>query len=250
MRGLRTILAALTAATLLQVGQARACALELILAVDVSGSIDATEFALQNEGTAAAFEDPKLIEAIIHQKGGIYVVMTQWSGATRQRQVTDWHHLTDAPSTIAFAKEIRRAGRNWRNYSTAIGDALVHALNVGKSAPEECKRRVVDVSGDGVSNEGRAPRAVADSLAALGYTVNGLVIRGDTPDPVRYYEINVLAGARAFLEIADGFEDYPRAILRKLLREIEQQALVAQARRPRRRLRPTAPIDIARARHP
>ena len=226
MRLLPTILAAAIA---LSPGLARACALELILAVDVSGSIDADEFALQNEGMAAAFESPKLAEAIIHQKGGIYVVLTQWSGATRQRQVTHWHHLTDVESMAAFAQEIRRGGRNWRNYSTAIGEALFHALQVGKTVPETCKRRVIDVSGDGVNNEGRAPRAIADSLAALGYTVNGLVIRGDSPDPIRYYEINVLAGPRSFLEVAADFDDYPRAILRKLLKEIEQQALVSEA---------------------
>lgn len=229
----RQILPALLALSLAaHPGLARACALELILAVDISGSIDAREFALQNEGTAAAFEDPKLIEAIIHQKGGIYVVLTQWSGATRQRQVTDWHHLTNAASMAQFARAVRRGGRNWRNYSTAIGEALFHALNVGKTVPETCVRRVVDVSGDGVNNEGRAPRAIADALSALGYTVNGLVIRGDTPDPVRYYERNVLAGPRAFLEIAEGFDDYPRAILRKLLKEIEQQALVSEAKTP------------------
>ena len=233
MRRLFAIVNILWATVLLAPYQARACALELILAVDISGSIDAKEFALQNEGTAAAFEDPRLIEAIVHQKGGIYAVLTQWSGATRQRQVTEWHHLTDAESMAAFARAIRRGGRNWRNYSTAIGEALYHALNVGKTVPEKCARRVVDVSGDGVNNEGRAPRAMADALAAMGYTVNGLVIRGDTPDPVRYYEINVLAGARAFLEVADGFEDYPRAILRKLLKEIEQQALVSEAEIPR-----------------
>jgi len=68
---------------------------------------------------------------------------------------------------------------------------------------------------------------MADALSALGYTVNGLVIRGDSPDPVKYYEINVLAGPQSFLEIAEDFEDYPRAILRKLLKEIEQQALIS-----------------------
>ena len=130
MRLLRQILAA--AGIGLAPGLAQACALELILAVDVSGSIDAQEFALQNEGLAAAFEDPKLMEAIVHQKGGIYVVLTQWSGATRQRQVTDWHHLTGPESMAAFASEIRRGGRNWRNYSTAIGEALFHALQVGQ----------------------------------------------------------------------------------------------------------------------
>jgi hypothetical protein len=208
---------------------ARACALELILAVDVSGSIDDREFALQMEGMASAFEDPALIEAVQVQEGGVLVTLTQWSGASRQRQVTGWH-LLDGPAPMAsFARAIRESGRDWRNYSTAIGEALHHALRVGRTVPNLCRRRVVDVSGDGVNNEGRAPRAVADALAAMGYTVNGVVIRGDTPDPVKHYEMNVLAGPRAFLEIAASFDDYPEAIRRKLLREVEERALVSQA---------------------
>ena len=216
-------------ATLAPAGPALACALELILAVDVSGSIDQEEFALQTEGIAAAFEHPHLAEAIIRQEGGILVTLTHWSGSSRQRQVTDWHKLTDIDSMAAFANEIRRGGRDWRNYSTAIGEALFHAMRTGETVPETCKRRVIDMSGDGVSNEGRAPRAMADALVAMGYTINGLVIRGDSPDPVRYYEKNVVAGPNAFIEIARDFEDYPRAILRKLLREIEQHALISEA---------------------
>ena len=217
------------AGALLSPGAAFACALELILAVDVSGSIDQHEFALQTEGIAAAFEHPHLAEAIIRQEGGILVTLTHWSGSSRQRQVTDWHKLTDVDSMAAFADEIRRGGRDWRNYSTAIGEALFHAMRTGESVPEKCRRRVIDMSGDGVSNEGRAPRAMADALVALGYTINGLVIRGDSPDPARYYEKNVVAGPNAFIEIARDFEDYPRAILRKLLREIEQHALISEA---------------------
>ena len=217
------------AAALLSPGAVMACALELILAVDVSGSIDQREFALQTEGIAAAFEHPQLAEAVIHQEGGILVTLTHWSGSSRQRQVTGWHKLTDIDSMAAFANEIRRGGRDWRNYSTAIGEALFHAMRTGETVPEKCRRRVIDMSGDGVSNEGRAPRAMADALVALGYTINGLVIRGDSPDPVRYYEKNVVAGPNAFIEIARDFEDYPRAILRKLLREIEQHALISEA---------------------
>lgn len=209
-------------------GAALACALELILAVDVSGSINVEEFALQTEGTAAAFEDPELAEAIIHQKGGVWATYTQWSGASRQRQVTGWHHLTDPASMADFATAIRRGGREWRNYSTAIGEALYHAMKTGETVPERCKRRVVDVSGDGVSNEGRPPREMALTLAALGYTVNALVIRGDSPDPVKYYRQHVLAGPGAFMEIAEDFADYPRAIRKKLLREVESQALLSR----------------------
>jgi len=211
-------------------GAALACALELILAVDISGSIDRDEFALQTEGMAAAFEDPRLAEAIAHQDGGIMVTLTQWSGATRQRRVTDWYHLTTPDTLGAFATAIRRGGRQWRNYSTAIGEALAHALEVGQSVPMPCKRRVIDVSGDGENNEGRDPRAIARALVAEGYTINALVIRGDSPDPVKYYRTHVIAGAGAFLEIAESFEDYPRAILRKLLKEIEQQALISETR--------------------
>lgn len=209
-------------------GLAVACALELILAVDISGSIDRDEFALQTEGMAAAFEDPNLAEAIAHQDGGIVVTLTQWSGATRQRHVTDWYHLTTPDTLAPFAQAIRRGGRQWRNYSTAIGEALAHAHKVGTSAPLTCKRKVIDVSGDGVNNEGRDPRAVARALAAQGYTINALVIRGDSPDPVKYYRTHVIAGPNAFIEVAQNFEDYPRAILRKLLKEIEQQALVSE----------------------
>lgn len=203
------------------------CALELILAVDVSGSIDDREFALQMEGIASAFEDTRLVEAVMAQEGGVLVTLTQWSGASRQRQVTGWHLLTDPGSMHTFADAVRQGGRDWRNYSTAIGEALYHALTVGRTAPQTCRRRVIDVSGDGVNNEGRAPRAMADALAAIGYTINGLVIRGDTPDPVKHYELNVLAGPRSFMEIASSFEDYPDAIRRKLLREIEERALVS-----------------------
>ncbi|MEM7210716.1 MAG: DUF1194 domain-containing protein [Pseudomonadota bacterium] len=208
---------------------ALACAVELILAVDTSGSIDDREFALQMEGTAAAFEHPSMINAIEAQEGGVQIILTQWSGRTRQRIVTEWHLIEDAPTMAAFATAIRRGGRHWRNYSTAIGEALEHAKRVGETVPQRCKRRIVDVSGDGISNEGREPRDMAQTLAALGYSVNGLVIRGDSPDPVEYYRQNVLAGPRSFLEVAEGFEDYPRAILRKLLREIEEHALVSHA---------------------
>ena len=205
------------------------CALELILAVDVSGSIDSREFVLQSEGLAEAFEDPVLAAAVAELEGGMLVTMTHWSGSSRQRQMTGWHRVTDAASLAAFAAELRRAGRAWRNFSTAIGDALIHAAAISADAPVRCARRVIDVSGDGVSNEGQAPRAIADALAARGYTVNGLVIRGADPDPLPHYRAEVVAGPGAFVEVADGFEDYPRAILRKLLREIDQPMIVSEA---------------------
>lgn len=210
-------------------GPAGGCALELVLAVDVSGSIDSNEFDMQAGGLAEAFENPSLVAAVHELEGGMLVTLTHWSGSNRHRQVTDWYHVTGAESMAAFAAATRAAGRTWRNFSTAIGDAIAHAAEVGATAPMACKRRVIDVSGDGVSNEGRAPRAIAQALAAGGYTVNGLVIRGSDPDPVSHYRTEVIAGPGAFVEIAESFEDYPRAILRKLLREIDQPMIVSDA---------------------
>ena len=225
---IRTLRAAMTALGLaLAPLPAAACALELILAVDVSGSIDGREFRLQAEGLAEAFEHPSLIAAIEGLESGMIATMTHWSGSTRHRQMARWHRLRDAASMAEFAAELRSAGRAWRNFSTAIGEALAHAAEVSAGAPEPCKRRVIDVSGDGVSNEGRPPPVLSRDLAARGYTINGLVIRGADPDPVAHYRAEVIAGPGAFVEVAASFEDYPRAILRKLLREIDQPMILS-----------------------
>jgi hypothetical protein len=220
--------AALALGLLLAPAHAGACALELILAVDVSGSIDSREYDLQANGLADAFENPSLIAAIGELEGGVLVIMTHWSGSSRHRQMTGWHRLTDAASMATFAAEARAAGRAWRNFSTAIGEALVHAAKVSAGVPETCKRRVIDVSGDGVSNEGKAPSMISSVLAAEGYTINGLVIRGADPDPVAHFRAQVIAGPGAFVEVADDFTDYPRAILRKLLREIDQPLILSE----------------------
>ena len=208
---------------------ARACALELILALDVSGSVDRDEFALQVGGLADAFEDPAVAEAVEGLEGGMIATVTYWSGASRQHHATGWHRVSDAAGLARFAGAIRAAPRPWRNFSTAIGQALIHARQVSDTAPADCKRRVIDVSGDGVSNEGRPPAMISGRLERAGYTINGLVIRGAEPDPVEHYELDVIAGPGAFVEIAADFSDYPRAIRRKLLREISPPMIVSDA---------------------
>jgi hypothetical protein len=209
-------------------GPARSCALALVLALDVSGSIDGTEFDLQTDGLAGALEDEAVVAAVGALEGGMLATLTHWSGASRQRQMVGWHRLSDEASLARFADAIRGAGRAWRNFSTAIGEAVDHAVAVGLDAPGVCERRVIDVSGDGVSNEGERPAPASRRAAAAGWTVNALVIRGAVPDPVRQYEREVIAGPGAFVEIAEGFEDYARAIRRKLLREIDPPLFVVR----------------------
>lgn len=211
-------------------GPALACALELVLAVDVSGSVDSREYELQMAGLAQAFEHPSMLVAVGQLEGGMIVTLTQWSGSTRQQQMIGWRRVADAASMAGFAAEMRATPRAWRNFSTAVGEALAHAAAVSADAPMTCRRRVIDVSGDGVSNEGREPEVVSRTLAAQGYTVNGVVIRGADPDPVAHYRAQVIAGPGAFVEVAESFEDYPAAILRKLLREIDQPMIVSEAR--------------------
>ena len=221
---------ALAGALAIAPGDLRACGLELILAIDVSGSVDEKEFDIQAGGLAAAFETDAVAAAIAAVPGGLLATVTHWSGVSRQRQMVGWYRLTDRASLASFASEIRATPRAWRNFSTAIGEALLHAREIGTEAPDTCDRRVIDVSGDGVSNEGRRPRAIGEAIAAEGYTINGLVIRGADPDPVAEYEGNVIAGPGAFVEIADTFDEYPAAILKKLLREIDEPMIVSDRR--------------------
>jgi Ca-activated chloride channel family protein len=197
-----------------------ACGLELVLAMDVSRSVVDSEYDLQMNGLAAAFRDPEVIEAINWIQGGMMATVTQWSGPEAQIQPVPWTHLTDAASVAAFAAAIGRQKRAFVASYTAVGDALFHADGLSATNPLRCKRRVIDVSGDGASNRGRPTRQMAEALAASGVIVNGLVILGAWPDPAEFYLRNVVRGDGAFLETAANFADYANAIKRKLLREL------------------------------
>ena len=197
-----------------------ACGLELVLAMDVSRSVINDEFDLQMGGLANALRHAEIIEAIGWTPGGVMMTLTQWSGPSQQNQSVGWRHLTTPESIRAFAHEVDTARRDFYQSYTAIGEALWHANTLSATNPRRCKRRVIDVSGDGASNRGREPADIADALAANGVTINALVIRGARPDPAQYYLDNVVRGPGAFIEIASTFHDYARAIQQKLLREL------------------------------
>ncbi len=203
------------------------CGLELLLAMDVSRSVVNSEYELQMNGLAQAFRDPEVGEAITWVTGGVMATVTQWSGMDAQTQPVPWTHLTDAAGATAFAAAIDRQSRAFHASYTAVGEALFHANGLSATNPRRCARRVIDVSGDGVSNRGRPTRQMAEALAANGVTINGLVIKGAWPDPVEFYLKNVVRGDGAFLETTENFADYAAAIKRKLLRELTPQ-LVAR----------------------
>jgi Ca-activated chloride channel family protein len=210
------ILRAALLSLFLGVRAAGACDLALVLAVDVSGSVDPQEYRLQMDGLAAALRDGVVAEALLNHSA--MVTLIQWTGSSRQRQTLPWTAMTSFPAIEAFAAAVEDDPRIWRNYSTAIGEAL----SVGRAAFAEvpdCRRRVIDVSGDGQSNEGSEPRAMHDELGQDGIVVNAVAIETNEDDLTAYFFENVITGEGAFVETANGFEDYPAAILRKLQRE-------------------------------
>jgi Ca-activated chloride channel homolog len=195
---------------------ARPCELALVLAVDVSGSVDAGEYRLQMDGLAAALRDGIVADALVDQEASVTLI--QWSGTSRQEQTVPWTRIASHQDVAALAERISSDPRLWRNYSTAVGEALALAIKVLDQGPV-CARRVIDVSGDGVSNEGASPRDRHPALAERGITVNGLAIETEEEDLTGYFFENLIIGEGAFVITATNFEDYPEQIRRKLQRE-------------------------------
>ena len=199
---------------------AGACDLALLLAVDVSGSVSRDEYRIQSDGLAAALRDGLVAEALI--KARARVALVQWSGTSRNEVTIPWMAIETYDDLDALAEKIETDPRLWRDYSTAIGEALVIAEVQFADVPE-CKRRVIDVSGDGSSNEGIEPLERHPALRLAGITVNALVIEGSEPDLDVYFWENVITGEGAFMVTANGFDEYPAAIRRKLIRETTKQ---------------------------
>ncbi|MCY0096032.1 DUF1194 domain-containing protein [Hoeflea ulvae] len=200
------------------------CGLSLLLALDVSSSVDSAEFALQTAGLARALRDPSVRRSII-SAGGIQAMALEWSGRDQQVDIAPWSLLTSDDDINAFAGRIETHRRVHTEFPTALGYALGHAATRLNKAPLRCARAVIDVSGDGVNNEGFEPLLAYRNFDFANVTVNGLVIQGADPDPVDYYRAEVIYGPGAFVEIAADFGDYAAAMKRKLLREINGAGL-------------------------
>lgn len=200
---------------------AEACDVALVLAIDVSGSVDREEYALQARGLAAALGDPIVSEALVSTKAT--VALLQWSGEPHQEVTVPWTAIGSHEDVERLRARIVAAPRAFRIYSTGIGEAIRVSIDLFASAPRRCKRRIIDVSGDGPSNEGLEPDALRDLLDAVGVSVNGLAILGSEEGIAEYYRDRVIHGPGAFVEVADGFEDFPRAIRKKLLRELAER---------------------------
>jgi Protein of unknown function (DUF1194) len=206
----------------------------LVLAADVSRSIDSQKFQLQREGYAAALADPRVIDAIQSgRRGRIGVLFLEWSGFGNQKVVIDWT-VIDGPKTAqAFGDRLLESPRSFADRTSISGgiDAAVAQL---ARAPFEAQRRTIDVSGDGTNNAGRDVGLARDEALALGISINGLVILSETPLPwnpehtnppgglTKYYRDNVIGGPGSFVLEAKDFNSFGEAIVKKMIAEIAE----------------------------
>ena len=197
--------------------QAQNCRLALVLALDVSSSVNETEYLLQTEGLARALEDVDVQNAILQGPGAVALSVFEWSGRAEQANVLGWALMQEPQDLMAAAGHIRKHGRAIPGSLTAIGNAADFAANRLAEAPI-CMRHVIDISGDGVTNDGLPVQTAYTAPAFATVTVNGLVI-GTEQRVLDHYKMAVLHGPEAFLVQAADFADFERAMKEKLIRE-------------------------------
>jgi len=206
----------------------------LVLAADVSRSIDAAKFQLQREGYAAAVSDSRVLDAIRSGRTGkIGMLFVEWSGVGAQRVVIDWTAIGDADSAKGFGDRLLEAPRSFAD-RTSISGAIEFVMGQLDRAPYESARHTIDISGDGTNNAGRDVTALRDEAVAKGITINGLVILSDNPlswnpdhtNPpgglANYYRNNVVGGPGAFVMAAENFKSFGQAIVKKMIAEVAQ----------------------------
>jgi len=209
--------------------QSSGCKLALVLALDISSSVNEQEYLIQRDGLARAFRNPAVARAILTPRGaGIAVTVFEWSGYNQQDVVIPWTMLDSEAAIAGFADRLAAHRRPFTDLTTSLGKAIEYAANLFARAPP-CARRVIDISGDGVNNDGVGPEYFRARGVLAGITINGLAIDGATPSPVPYYREQVIQGPGAFLVVARDYDDYPEMILGKLLREIDQQLILGAA---------------------
>lgn len=198
---------------------ARAAAVALVLAIDVSESVSKDRYLLQHEGIARAFEAPRLVDAIGAVPGGIEALVMEWSDPDKIAITVGWTHIANRDAAAAFAASVRATTRT-SNGLTAIGSAMLAAAAAFDHMPEPAAHRVIDISGDGMANFGDPPAAARDILVKKGITINGLAILTEEPWLDDYYRHNVIGGPSSFVLVTQSMDTFADAILQKLVQEV------------------------------
>jgi len=206
------------------------CRLALALAIDVSSSVDAAEDQLQRSGVVAALTSPEVQAAFFAADLPVALAVYEWSGRYNQEMILDWKMIDSRDALLAAAETVAASKRSHNDFPTAMGYALGYGAKLLDRAPD-CLRKTLDMAGDGQSNEGFPPASAYREFPFQGVTVNGLVVNAADFEGevglIAFYRGEVIRGPGAFLIIADGFDDYERAMTRKLERELTPPAIGA-----------------------
>ena len=200
---------------------ASACKTALLLAIDVSSSIDVAEYRYQVDGLADALLDPEIADILVRDQVALSVV--QWSGAAEQELALPWRRMLTLAEVNSFAIRVRAMPRLWSKSSTATGDALKFAA-MQFDAVSDCTRKVIDVSGDGAENTGTDTATERRRAEAAGIEINGLAIDEMGLSITEFYRRFIIT-QRGFVETSRGYLSYPETIRRKLLRELTKPAV-------------------------
>lgn len=226
-------LSAVVLIALTSVAQA-SCRQALALGLDVSGSVNETEYSMQLNGLASALENPSVVNALLQPGAApVYISVYEWSGPVHQNLIAPWLPITSQAALFNLITTLRSHSRPKMDVSTGLGPAMLFGAELLHAQPE-CWRWTLDISGDGKANTGPLPRNISLSDKI---TVNALVIgagtsrpsgesREETANLIAYFDARVIRGPDAFVEVAHGFADYEAAMTRKLLRELEGLSLV------------------------
>jgi hypothetical protein len=208
----------------------------LVLAADVSRSVDERKFKLQRDGYAAAIVDPRVVRAMTSGPNGrIALVFVEWASEFEQKVVIDWTVIAGERDAEGVSGHMRGAARSYWG-RTSISAAIDFGMGLLGRSPFHAERRIIDVSGDGTNNSGREVTSARDAAIAQGVTINGLVILSEVPlatNPshthppgglTAYYENNVIGGPGAFVLEAESFETFGQLLISKLIKEIASLA--------------------------
>ena len=234
---------ALAGALALSTGAAAAqddCRLALMLGLDVSASVDATEYRLQQQGLISALLAPDVQRAFLNGPGPVALSVFEWSGRFQQDLLVDWTLIETEADLLAAAERIGAGVRRSTDFPTAIGYAIGFAAGRFAEAPP-CLFQTLDISGDGQNNDGFPPEAAYAHFPMDGIIVNGLAIGGAQREIAEYYEREIIRGPGAFVEYANDHTDFAEAMRRKLEREL-RVFILGRSARPSSS--PLAPCEI------
>ena len=197
---------------------ASACTTALVLAIDVSNSIDPAEYRIQTDGLAEALLDREIRDALV--AGNVAISVIQWSGLGNQQVTFPWVRIASDADVLTLSERARVMPRAFVMSDTAVGDIIRFAA-AQFSEVSDCARRVIDISGDGTDNAGTDPRIARSRVEAEGIQINGLAIEGMGLSITNFYRRHVIT-RDGFVMTSRGHETYAETLRKKIMREISQ----------------------------